>query len=256
MPWLARRHSLARIGAAFVLMLTVFATLDGVTAALVLAVVLALVPSSGLGFAALARRAWPILAVALAIGVLSALLAPHAPGETASALGPLRITPGSVANAASLAVRLVAIAVTALVGLAGIAATELADALTEQLRLPPRFAIGALAAARLVPLFRIEWDVLGLARRARGIEAGRSPIAAVGLFASRSHALLAGSIRRGLRLAYAMDARGFGAFPCRTSLRGRAMGIADWLVLAGGVAIGLAASAISVAAGTWRFVLG
>ncbi|MFN2484103.1 MAG: energy-coupling factor transporter transmembrane protein EcfT [Candidatus Limnocylindria bacterium] len=253
---LARRHPLARLGAAFVLMLFVFVALDGVTAALVLAVVIVAMPPSGVPLRSVASRAWPVVVAAIAIGLLNALLSAGGPGELLWAVGPLRLTDTSLLNGASLAVRLVAIAVTALVGLARVEPTELADALTQQLHLPARFAIGALAATRLVPLFRMEWEILGLARRARGIDAGRSPVAAVSLFGSRSHTLLTGAIRRGLRLAYAMDARGFGALPCRTSARDRAFGAADWLVLAGAAATGAAATAVSVAAGTWRFVLG
>ena len=56
---------------------------------------------------------------------------------------------------------------------------EVADALIQQLRVSPRFAIGVLAALRLLPLLAQEWQTLGVARRARGVEAGRSPVAAI-----------------------------------------------------------------------------
>ena len=55
---------------------------------------------------------------------------------------------------------------------------EMADALIQQARVSPRFAIGVLAALRLLPLLAQEWQTIGMARRARGVEAGRSPIAA------------------------------------------------------------------------------
>ena len=51
--------------------------------------------------------------------------------------------------------------------------------------------------------------MLTLARRARGVDAGRNPVARLRLFASTAFALLVGAIRRGTRLAVAMDARGF-----------------------------------------------
>ena len=53
--------------------------------------------------------------------------------------------------------------------------TEVADALIQQARVSPRFAIGVLAALRLVPVLARDWRTIGLARRARGVEAGRSP---------------------------------------------------------------------------------
>ena len=49
--------------------------------------------------------------------------------------------------------------------------------------------------------------------------AGRSPIAAVRLLAGRLMALLVGAIRRGARMALAMETRGFGAMPCRSVAR-------------------------------------
>jgi energy-coupling factor transport system permease protein len=53
-----------------------------------------------------------------------------------------------------------------------------------------------------------------------------------------------------------MEARGFGARPCRTSARDERVRRADWLLLAAAALLGLGAVAISVAAGTWRFLFG
>ncbi|MDQ3879530.1 MAG: energy-coupling factor transporter transmembrane protein EcfT [Chloroflexota bacterium] len=248
-------HPLARIAAAAALMLFVFVTLDALTAGVVLVAVIAAAPWAGADYAVLRRRAWPLAAAAVAIGTVNALLTPRAGGEMLT-VGPVRLTDDALVIGASLALRLLAVGVTALVGVTGIDATELADGLTQQLRLPARFTIGALAGARLVPLFRAEWETLGLARRARGIDAGRSPVVAAALFAGRVNALLAGAIRRGLRMAHAMDARGFGALPCRTSARERRIGRRDVSLVAGAVAVGVAATAASVALGTWTFVLG
>ena len=247
------RHPLARLGAAAILMAFVFVTLDGVTAALVLAVLVAVLPFAGVPASEQLRRAWPLLVAAISVGVLNALLAAPAAGAADVAIGPLRVSAG-VATGASLAVRLLAIALSAALAVVRLDATELADALVLQLRLPARFAVGALAGVRSVPVFREEWLTLSRARRARGIDAGASPVRRVALFAGQAHALLAGAIRRGLRMASAMDARGFGALPCRTFARERPMRPADWLLLAGALLTGAVATAISVAAGTWRFL--
>ena len=106
--------------------------------------------------------------------------------------------------------------------------TDLADALVQNAKAPARFAIGALAAFRLVPLLGHEWQMLSLARRARGVDAGRNPVAQVRLFASTAFALLVGAIRRGTRLAVAMDARGFDAGAPRSIARRQRFGGADW----------------------------
>ena len=251
----AARHPLARLAAAGVLMVVVFVTLDGLTAAIVLAVLVAATPAAGLSGRELLRRAWPLLAAAAGIGLVNAVFAADTGGDVLATTGPLRITTGSLAIGFALAVRLLAVAVAAVLAVARLDPTELADALVQQLGVSARFAIGALAAVRTVPIFRAEWEILGRARRARGIDAGRSPLRAIGLFAGRVHALFVGAIRRGLLMASAMDARGFGALPCRTFARERPMRSADWLLIGAAAAVGLVATSISVAVGTWRFLL-
>ncbi|MGH2451823.1 MAG: energy-coupling factor transporter transmembrane protein EcfT, partial [Candidatus Limnocylindria bacterium] len=70
------------------------------------------------------------------------------------------------------------------------------------------------------------------------------------------HALLVGAIRRGLRLAIAMDARGFGALPCRTVARPQRLRGADWSLLALALAVALGATCLSLALGTYRPLFG
>jgi energy-coupling factor transport system permease protein len=134
--------------------------------------------------------------------------------------------------------------------------TDLADALIQNVRTPPRFAIGALAAFRLVPLLGQEWRMLTLARRARGVDAGRNPVARARLFASTAFALLVGAIRRGTRLAVAMDARGFDSGLPRTSARRQAFRAADGALVAGAAALAAAILAASIATGAFRPILG
>ncbi len=144
------------------------------------------------------------------------LFAAEQVGPTVLDLGPLRIGAGTLANGAGLALRLLAIVLAGVLATATSEPIEVADALIQQLQVSPRFAIGVLAALRLLPLLAQEWQTLGMARRARGVEAGRSPVAAVRLFGGKLLSLLVGVIRRGARLALAMEARGFGALPCRS----------------------------------------
>jgi energy-coupling factor transport system permease protein len=134
--------------------------------------------------------------------------------------------------------------------------TVMADALVQQARVSPRYAIGVLAALRLLPLLAQEWQTIGMARRARGVEAGRSPVAALRLALGRLMALLVGTIRRASRMALAMEARGFGAMPCRTAARPRRMRAGDWGLMIGAVVLASAAIWISVSLGTWRPLLG
>jgi energy-coupling factor transport system permease protein len=120
---------------------------------------------------------------------------------------------------------------------------------------PARFAIGALAAFRLVTLLGEEWEALRLARRARGIDAGRNPVAHLRLFGSMTFALLVGAIRRGTRLATAMDARGFDSGRSRTMARPPTFGPADALVIVAAAGIAALALTVSALAGTFRPLL-
>jgi energy-coupling factor transport system permease protein len=151
-----------------------------------------------------------------------------------------------------LALRVLAVAVPGIVVFATTDPTDLADALVQNARLPARFAIGALAAFRLVPLLGQEWRLLTLARRARGVDAGRNPLAHLRLFASLTFALLVGAIRRGTRLATAMDARGFASGAPRTFARRQRVRPADLALILGSVLVAVALPAATIALGVFR----
>lgn len=69
-------------------------------------------------------------------------------------------------------------------------------------------------------------------------------------------ALLVLSIRRGSKLATAMEARGFGAPGRRTWARRSRLGIREGVLMLVGLWIGLAAVAAAVLTGAWNFILG
>jgi len=234
---LARVHPLAKIAAALVLMFTLFLTLDPLTPALVLVAEVAAVPLIGIAPRALLRRAFPVFIAAIGIGFFNTLLS------------------GNVAGGIAIGIRLVGIALAGIVAVASIDPTELADALTEHLHAPARFTIGALAAFRLMPLFADEWDTIALARRARGLDDARGPISRVTGFFAMTQSLLVATIRRGTRLALAMDGRGFADLGCRTLARPRPIVAQDWALIAASFAVAALATAASVALGSWRFFL-
>lgn len=234
---LGAAHPLAKLGAAAALMLALFVTVDAVTAAIVLAALACLFPYTGLAPAAFLRRIAPLLIAAAAIAVINTLFAADARGALAGV---------------AVALRLIGIAVAGILAIVTIDPTDLADALVQHLRAPPRFVVGALAAWRLAPIFGQEWHTLAMARRARGIEAERGLADRLASFPPLTFALLVGAIRRATRLALAMDARGFGRRPCRTVARPRSFDGRDRAILAGGIAIATGASLVSMALGTWR----
>ena len=253
---LARANPVAKLAAALVILVALFASLDGVTAGIVLIGLIALLPASGLSVRALVGRSWLVGVTALSIGVFNVLFAVEQAGPTVVEVGELRIGAETLVNGAGLVLRLLAIALAGLLATASSDPIEVAGALIQQLGVSPRFAIGVLAALRLLPLLAQEWQTLGMARRARGVDAGRSPFAAARLFAGKLLSLLVGVIRRGSRMALAMEARGFGALSCRSVARPQRMRPFDWAWIVGAFALVSAAVGISLAVGTWRPLLG
>jgi len=252
---IARRHPLAKLGAAALLMLALFLAVDVVTPLVLLAVLVLAVPVSGLRPTTLLRRASPLLIAGLAIAILNTIFAQHQLGPAVH-IGPVTLGLTTILGGVAVGLRIVGIALAGVLALATIEPTDLADALVQHLHAPPRFTLGALAAVRMLPVLGDEWRLIGLARRARGMEAGRNPLAAIRLAAGRLFALLVAAIRRGTRLALAMDARGFGERPCRTVARPRAIDRADWLLLAGALLAGLGATGLSLALGSYRLLFG
>ena len=86
----------------------------------------------------------------------------------------------------------------------------------QQLRVPYRIGYTALAAFRFVPRFGHELEVIRQAHRVRGAHGGRGPFSAIGRWFGYVVPLMAGAIRHAERVALAMDARAFGAYPDRT----------------------------------------
>jgi energy-coupling factor transport system permease protein len=253
---LARRNPVAKLAAAMLFAFPLMATLDPVTPAIAIAVELAVLPLFGVHPGLLARRAWPLLAAGGGILVTLVLFAADRSGRVLLDVGPVVVTSGVLVTAFGLVLRLFAVALPGVIVFATTDPTDLADALVQNARAPARFAIGALAAFRLVPLLGQEWQMITMARRARGVEAGRSPVARLRLFVSTAFALLVGAIRRGTRLAVAMDARGFDSGVPRTFARRQRFVAADWLLVVGATATAGAALAVSVALGIFRPLIG
>ena len=253
---LARANPVAKLAGASVLLLALFLSLDGVTALVILIGLAAIVRWSGMDARALLRRSWLIGLAAISIGVFNVLFAEEQLGRIVLELGPVRIGAETLVNGIGLMLRLVAIALAGILATATTEPSDLADALIQQLRVSPRFAIGALAALRLIPLLARERQTIALARRARGVDARRNPLAAIRMAGSQLVALLVGAIRRGSRMALAMDARGFGALPSRTVARVQRMRPADWGWIAGAFVLAAVAIGVSLALGTWRPLFG
>jgi energy-coupling factor transport system permease protein len=252
---LARRNPVAKLAAALLFSLPLLATLDPLTPALALLVELAVLPLFGLRLRDLARQAWPLLTAAGGVLITMVLFAADRGGTVLLDLGPFDVTTGVLGAALGLVLRIFAVALPGVIVFATTDPTDLADALVQNARAPERFAIGALAAFRLLPLLGEEWQMLTLARRARGVDAGRNPVARLRLFAATGFALLVGALRRGGRLAVAMDARGFDSGIPRTHARRQLFRPADALLVCGALALAATVLTTTVLLGQFRPIL-
>jgi energy-coupling factor transport system permease protein len=244
-------NPVAKLATALVIGVALLLSLDWVSALVALALELVLLIWGGVGARRLSLRALPILVAALLAGVTIALYG-RASGATHFAFLFARVSDGSLTLAVATVLRILAIGLPALVLFLTVDPTDLADGLAQVLRLPARFVIGSLAALRLAGLFLDDWRSLELARRARGTaDRGR-----VRRFAGQAFALLVLSIRRGSKLATAMEARGFGGSTKRTWARPSRVGWPEVLLVAIGMGVAAAAISAAILAGTWRFLGG
>ncbi|MCV7225538.1 energy-coupling factor transporter transmembrane component T family protein [Mycolicibacterium komossense] len=162
----------------------------------------------------------------------------------------INVSDGSIALALATFLRVLAIALPSVFLFVDVEPTELADGLGQVAKLPARFVLGALAGLRLIGLLREDWHYLGYARRARGV----ADHARLRRTAGQAFALLVFAVRRGSKLATAMEARGFGAYPTRTWARPSTFGGRELALIGAGIVIAAAAISVSVATGAWNFI--
>jgi energy-coupling factor transport system permease protein len=234
----ARANPVAKLGVGLAVAVAMVLSLDIVTAGTALALEVVALPWCGIGPAALWRRLRLVLLAAAAAGLGTGLFGAVAEPWVAGA---------------AVTVRILAVAVPGIVLLATTDPTDLADALAQVLHLPHRFVLSALAATRLAGVLAQEWEVIGLARRARGLGDGglggrlRTSV-------GRVFALLVIAVRRATVLAIAMEARGFGVSSRRTWARPSRLGGRDIVVLGYGLLVAVVATAAGVRAGTWHLL--
>ncbi|MFK4483834.1 energy-coupling factor transporter ATP-binding protein EcfA2 [Curtobacterium sp. AB7] len=222
-------------------------SLDVVSAAVALAVELALLPLLRLPVRTLLLRVSPVL-VAVPLTAVSIALYGRPSGREWFDFGFAHVTDGSLTLALATALRVLAVGLPAVALFIRVDPTDLADGLAQVLRLPARFVLGALAAIRMMTLLVDDWRQLAMARRARGLaDTGR-----LRRGASMAFALLVLALRRATTLAVAMESRGFGAPGRRTWARAARFAWPEWAMVAVLVGIGVASIAVAVAAGTWR----
>lgn len=246
-----RVNPVAKLGAALLLAACLVLTIDWVSAGVALLLELALLPLVGVRWREFWLRTLPVW-VAAPLTAVTILLYGEPSGTVYFEWLAVRVSDGSIELALATGLRVLAIGLPAVVLFITVDPTDLADGLAQVWRLPSRFVFGALAGLRLVGLFLHDWRSLELARRARGVgDRGRIRRAFGQVFA-----LLVLAIRRGSKLATAMEARGFGGDTERTWARVSVFGAREWGVVFAGLMVGMIAITTAIATGHWNFIVG
>ncbi|MDO5730630.1 energy-coupling factor transporter transmembrane component T family protein [Corynebacterium sphenisci] len=244
---LAGTNPVTRVVGLLLLTTPLLLSIDIVSALVSLGCTLLAAPLCGVGPVRLLRRGWPVLAAAPVTAISMALYGRPGGAEHFSLLL-IRVTDNSLHLAAAILLRVLAIGLPVVVLTAGVDPAEVGAGLAQVLRLPARFVLAAVAGVRLIGLFLDDWHALGRARRARGLgDAGR-----LRRLLGQVFALLVLSLRRGTKLATAMEARGFGAPGPRTWFRRSTVGARDAALLVACAGIAAASIWTAVALGAFR----
>ncbi|MDK9662787.1 energy-coupling factor transporter transmembrane component T family protein [Propionibacterium freudenreichii] len=239
---LARLNPVTRLLLTVLVAIPVLISLDWLSATVIFVGELVVFLACGVRARMLARRMIPLLIVA-PLAAISMALYGKPGGDVYFQWWLVVISQRSLTMAIAVVLRIFALGLAALVLMGGLDLTATADGLAQICHLPARFVLGTLAGMRMINLFAADWRTMAQARRARGLgDTGR-----LRRFATMAFALLVFAIRRGAKLATAMEARGFDASTAahRTWARPSRMGRADavgWLVAVVMVALALAVS--------------
>lgn len=247
---IARINPVAKLLAAVTLSVALLLSIDWISAAVALVLEAVLLFWGGLGLRQLAVHTAPLWIAAPLAGVTTVLYG-RDEGAALWQFGFVSVTEGSLTLGVAIALRILAIGLPGIVLFATTDPTDLADGLSQVLRLPARFVLGGLAALRLVGVLIEDWRQLAFARRARGVgDSGR-----IRRFGGQAFALLVIAVRRGSKLATAMEAKGFGSDIPRSWARPSPFGARELLMIGIGGAIAAVAIAVAVSLGSWEFVL-
>lgn len=247
---LARRNPSIKLGVVFLVSLAVMFVLDPVTPALLyLLAVGAVVAFARVPARTLLVGHLPFIAFGFGVLLVNVL---SRPGTVLWQAGPLRATAEGLSVGGALALRTLLIGVLAIGFLSSTDGVALMHSLRENARLSPRVAYSVLAGYRMLQDMPREWATIQHAHAVRAPlrSDGRLPRGPRHL-ARVIFTLLVVTVRRGERMAQALESRGLGLTP-RTTWRPVPVERADWLVAAAVLATVAAVVAATAAAGVLR----
>lgn len=218
LPYLQRRNPTIKLVTVAVVALAATFLFDPVTPLVVFAVTLTAGRLlGGLSFTTLLRPLLIFVLAGVAILIANILFnKENATSEVVFSLGPLEVTAAALWAAGSLWFRLLCFALLSLVFVKTTEPQHLILSLIHQAHLSYRAAYGTMVGYRMLPLFQSDYLTIRAAQRVRGAGEARGVLHAWSRTRRYAVPLLTGAVRRAGRIAVAMDARAFGAFPDRT----------------------------------------
>lgn len=255
-PWsaLARLNPVTKLAMTVVITVGLLLSYDHTTAGVILTGELLALPFVGLSTREIALRCGFLVVIAAVLTLVNALFSGNTDGTVLLDLGPFVLSTGGLLEASAIGLRVLALSLPAVLLLATADPARLSDGLQQHGHVPARYALSMVVGLRVLPLLASDWQEISAARRARGL-VGRGPVAAVTSAAGRIVGLLVAALRRAVRLALAMQARGFDPYAPRTRARASVFGLADLAAILAAVALVGLATALAVAGGQWNFSL-
>jgi len=239
--FLHRLNPLTKLFFALAVLLVLTVIVDPITPLVVAAVtILTIWGLGGIRAPSLGRALAPFALVAMGVLWTTTLFYVATPGDhlrTLLAFGPIAFTDEGVAYGLAIAFRILGVFAASLLFVLTTDPTDFVQAVVQILGVSHRFGYGALAAYRFVPLFDSELATIRAAHRVRGAGGGGGPLAWSRRLVGYTVPLLAGGVRKAERVALAMDARGFGAYPTRTYYRRSCLGRNDLAFAAGALGV-------------------
>ena len=156
----------------------------------------------------------------------------NAASQAVFSVGAVEVTRAALWAASSLWLRLLCFALLSVVFIRTTEPQRLLLSLVHQLHLSDRIAYGVMVGYRMLPVFQADYDTIRAAQRLRGVREGSAVLHPLSRVRRYALPLLTGAIRRGGRIAIAMDARAFGALPHRTYRERMVVTAGDWVFLA------------------------
>ncbi|MED3625532.1 MULTISPECIES: energy-coupling factor transporter transmembrane component T [Neobacillus] len=163
------------------------------------------------------RGIWIMLIFSIGFFILQVLLVPG--NKVLFSLGPLPIYMESVDFATAITFRILTIFTSSLVFVATSDPRDIVISLTQQLKIPYRYAYSIFVALRFVPTLESEARIIEAAQTIRGVGKQKGLKNKAENLKRFSLPLLMGALRRVRVTANTMEARGYGAYSDRTYIR-------------------------------------